>query len=89
MSLKEEAKGILRSRALAYKRVFLKKGTDTDAVLADLAKFCRASETTFHTDPRMTDILIGRREVFIRIAHHLQLTEDQLWSLYGNKQLPD
>lgn len=89
MSLKEEAKGVLARRALAYQRVFLKKGKDTDDVLTDLAKFCRASESTFHADARLSDVLIGRREVFLRIAHHLKLTEDQLWSLYGNKSLPE
>ena len=89
MSLREEAKGVLRRRALAYQRVFLKKGKDTDDVLTDLAKFCRASETTFHTDARLSDVLIGRREVFLRIAHHLHLADDHLWSLYGNHGLPD
>ncbi|MEK7062442.1 MAG: hypothetical protein AAB946_00235 [Patescibacteria group bacterium] len=89
MSLKDEAKGVLARRALAYQRVFLTKGKDTDDVLADLATFCRASETTFHADPRLSDVLNGRREVFLRISHFLKLTEDQLWSLYGNKSLPE
>ena len=89
MSLKDEAKGVLRSRALAYKRIFLGHGKDTDAVLADLARFCRASESTYHVDQRLSDILVGRREVILRISHHLQLSEDQLWGLYGNKSLPD
>lgn len=89
MSLKDEGKVLLRSRALAYQRVFLGHGQDTNVVLADLAKFCRASETTYHVDPRLSDILIGRREVFLRLSHFLKLTDDQLWSLYGNKALPE
>lgn len=84
----ERAKEFLRSRTLAYRRLFLGHGTDTDVVLADLARFCRASESTFHADRRLSDVLIGRREVFLRISHYLQLTDDQLWSLYGNKSLP-
>lgn len=89
MSLKDEAKSVLANRALSYQRVFLKKGVDTDRVLCDLAKFCRASESTYHVDARLSDILIGRREVFLRISHFLKLTEDQLFSLYANKSLPE
>ncbi len=84
----EQAKQWLRNRSLAYQRIFLGHGTDTDIVLSDLAKFCRASETTFHENQRLSDILIGRREVMLRIAHHLNLTDQQLWGLYGNQSLP-
>jgi hypothetical protein len=89
MSLKDEAKDVLRNRALSYQRVFLKKGVDTDRVLVDLATFCRAHASTFHGVQAISDRLDGRREVWLRIQHHLQLTDDQLWNLYGNKSLPD
>ena len=89
MSLKDDGKALLRNRALAYQRVFLGHGHDTDVVLADLAKFCRASASTYHVDPRLSDVLIGRRETFLRIAHFLKLTDDQLWNLYGNARLTD
>lgn len=89
MGLKEQGTKLLATRKLAYQRVFLKKGADTDKVLSDLAKFCRASTTTFHADQRLSDVLLGRREVWLRIAQHLQLTEDQLWTLYGNHTLPE
>jgi hypothetical protein len=87
MNLLEQAQDLLRGRAQAYQRIFLDHGTDTDLVLQDLAKFCRATETTFHADQRLSDVLIGRREVFLRISQHLNLTQDQLWELYGNKSL--
>jgi len=86
-SLHEKARNVLAQRRADYCAVFT-PGPSTDRVLADLAKFCRASETTFHVNPRVSDVLIGRREVFLRIAHQLQLTDDQLWDLYGNKSLP-
>ena len=89
MSLRDDGKVLLRTRALAYQRVFLGHGRDTDVVLADLATFCRASASTYHVDPRLSDVLIGRRETFLRIAHFLKLTDDQLWSLYGNQALPE
>ena len=87
MNLLIKAQEWLRSRQLAYQRVFLGHGFDTDIVLQDLAKFCRAHESTFHVEPSISDRLDGRREVWLRIAHHLHLTDEQLWSIYGNKSL--
>lgn len=52
-------------------------------VLEDLAKFCRANESTFHADPRIAANLDGRREVWLRIINHLHLTEAQLVALYA------
>jgi hypothetical protein len=52
-------------------------------VLADLAKFCRAHETCFHPDARAHAVAEGRREVFLRIQRHLNLSDEQLWQLYG------
>lgn len=51
-------------------------------VLSDLAKFCRANETTFNPDPRVAAMLDGRREVFLRIQEHLNLSNDELYNLY-------
>ena len=87
MNLLIKAQEWLRSRTLAYQRVFLGHGIDTDIVLQDLAKFCRAHESTFHAEHAISDRLDGRREVWLRIAHHLHLTDEQLWDIYGNKSL--
>jgi len=57
-------------------------------VLADLAKFCRANETTFHPDPHVRCQLDGRREVWLRIANHLNLSDEELYELYGRKKNP-
>lgn len=54
-----------------------------EKVLEDLAKFCRAHETTFHTDARVHAALEGRREVFLRIQQHLNLDDPSLWRLFG------
>jgi hypothetical protein len=80
-SLLERTREFLLRRRTAYLRVF--DHTNGRYVLADLAKFCRANESTFHTDPRMEGILQGRREVFLRIQHHLKLTPEELWKLYS------
>ena len=69
----------LRGRRESYRRVF--ESSDGKAVLADLAKFCRANTTTFHDDPRAHALAEGRREVWLRIQNHLRLSEDDLWQL--------
>lgn len=75
-------KRFLGARKGAYCRVFAKDNQDAQAVLADLAKFCRASETTFHPNSDIAKRLDGRREVFLRIGHHLNLDDETLWRLY-------
>jgi hypothetical protein len=87
VTLIQQAREWLRTRHTAYQRLFLGHGIDTDLVLQDLAKFCRAHVSTFHVEPAMSDRLDGRREVWLRISHHLHLTDEQLWDIYGNKSL--
>ena len=87
MSLIERGMALLRHRSMSYRDVFLGHGRSTDDVLHDLAKFCRAHESTFHVDHSMSDRLDGRREVFLRISHYLHLSETQLWDIYGNKSI--
>lgn len=77
----EQAKHYLFARQTAYQVVF--RGPQAEEVLADLAKFCRANDSTFHPDPRMAAQLDGRREVWLRIQHHLKLDSPTLWKLYG------
>ena len=79
----EKARAFLRGRRIAYNQVFNPNTPDGALVLKDLAKFCRAHGSTFNADSRVHAILEGRREVWLRIQNHLNLTEDQLWELYG------
>lgn len=53
-------------------------------VLADLAAFCRAAESTYAPDARLHAVLEGRREVWLRIQNHLQLSPDDLYGLLTN-----
>ena len=85
-SLVQIAREFLRGRSLSYRRVFTLSNPDAADVLADLAKFCRAHDTTAHPDTHMAARLDGRREVWLRIQNHLRLTDDQLWLLYGGAQ---
>ena len=85
-TLFDKARQFLARRRTAYIKTFL--NPFGEEVLLDLAKFCRAHETTFHVDPRVHAVAEGRREVWLRIAKHLQLTDDQLWQLYGSATNP-
>lgn len=71
-----------RKRKGAYQTVF--KSGYGNVVLADLADFCHAFKTTA---PPGGDALLaaqreGRRQVFLRIQHHLNLSPQQLSVLY-------
>lgn len=82
----EKAQQYLARRRTAYLRTFL--NPMGEEVLRDLAKFCRAHETTFAADPRAHAVAEGRREVFLRIQAHLRLTDEELWRLYGQPSQP-
>lgn len=82
-SVIEWAKDRLMTRRTAYIRVFDFDNANANLVLQDLERFCRANTSTFHQDPRLEGRLDGRREVWLRIQHHLRLSPEQLWKLYS------
>ena len=86
LDLLEQAKVFLRGRAGAYRRVFAPGNRDAEDVLRDLAKFCRANQSTGNPDPHIAARLDGRREVWLRVQQHLKLSDDDLWRLYGGAQ---
>ena len=74
----------LRSRKRNYQLAF---GSPAgQEVMIDLAQFCRANETCFHADPRLHAVAEGRREVWLRIQQHLNLSSEQLVSIFGGRQ---
>lgn len=77
----------IQKRVVAYNRVFSKENQFTNEVLLDLAKFCRAHETTFHKDERAHAVLEGRREVWLRIQEHLQLNIEEIYNLHKIKEI--
>ena len=78
---RDYAIAFLANRQAAYRATF--NAPVAVDVLADLARFCRANKSTFHEDPNVAARLDGRREVFLRITEHLNLTQEQLWRLYS------
>ena len=78
-------KELFSKRKVAYQQTFKINGPYSRYVLEDLAKFCRAHESTFTKDQRTTDLLEGRREVWLRIQSYLELSPDELCSLHHIK----
>jgi hypothetical protein len=76
----ERVRNFLGQRKRAYQLAF--SSPAGQAVLVDLANFCRANETCFHEDARLHAALEGRREVWLRIQQHLGLSEEDLLKLY-------
>lgn len=75
----------LRGRKRNYQLAF---GSPAgQAVLRDLAGFCRAAETCFDQDQRIHAVLEGRREVWLRIERHLNLSSEQLFALLDGRQI--
>lgn len=73
-------------RKYAYRRLLLSEdgipNADAEIVLADLAKFCKANQSTAvvsqksqQVDPVASALAEGRREVWLRIMAHLHLDE--------------
>lgn len=72
---------MLGDRQRAYLLAF--KEAAGEAVLADLAVFCRADETCVVPGDRdRTYVLEGRREVYLRIRDHIRLSTDELVQKY-------
>ena len=80
------AKEFVSRRRTVYVQTF--NTQSGDEVLQDLARFCRADETTFHLDPRVHAALEGRREVYLRIKKHLMLSDEQLYEIFAVPQQP-
>ena len=75
----------LRRRKHTFQLVF--GSVAGQEVLRDLAKFCRANQSCFHEDPRLHAVLEGRREVWLRIERHLNLTSQELYQIYGGRHV--
>ena len=71
-----KARALLRDRQVSYQHAL--GGAPGQAVLEDLAWFCRADQTTFHPDPRVHALMEGRREVWLRIKEYLDLSPEDL-----------
>lgn len=80
----EKAFGYLRNRQMSYQLTFQINQPANVSVLMDLAIYCRACEScVVPGDPVKTAVLEGRREVWLRIQQHLNLTPEQLFAIYG------
>jgi hypothetical protein len=67
-------------RKSSYQKTF--NNPEGRKVLSDLRRFCRATTPTADVNnDRTTYLLEGRREVWLRIMSHLQLTDEDVYNL--------
>lgn len=79
----------LSTRKRCYQLTFQKDQPANMSVLEDLARFCRANETCVVPNDRDRSLVLeGRREVWLRIQQHLQLSPEILFALYTGGQSP-
>jgi len=82
----------IRLRKYAYRRMFMGENgeltADGERVLADLAKFCKATSSTAvvspisqKVDPVASALAEGRREVWLRIMAHLHIDDRVIFNL--------
>ena len=81
----------IKRRKYSYRRVFMGEdglSQDGQAVLADLAKFCKATQSTAvvspisrQVDPVASALAKGRREVWLRIMAHLHIDDRVVFNL--------
>lgn len=87
----------IQKRRYAYRRLFLGENglsADGQIVLADLAKFCRATSSTAmispvsrSVDPIAMAMAEGRREVWLRLMAHLHVDERTVFNLNEEDQI--
>lgn len=86
----EKTLAFLGDRKRAFQLTFQQEQPANQTVLTDLSFFCRANEScVVPGDHDRTLLLEGRREVWLRIQQHLNLTPEQLFQLYGGQRSPD
>jgi hypothetical protein len=73
-------KPIIFRRKTSYQKTF--NNPEGRKVLADLRRFCRATQPSADVNNvQATYLLEGRREVWLRIMSHLQLTDEDVYNL--------
>lgn len=80
--LEDKTALFINSRKVAYQQTFNINSPPNQLVMIDLAKFCRAHRSTFDANPSIQSRLDGRREVYLRIFQHLNLTPEELLLLF-------
>lgn len=79
----QRALDMIRLRKQSYANVFKTEDARfSRIVLEDLARFCRAERSAYDPDPRTHALLEGRREVWLRIADHLGLSDSELYEKF-------
>lgn len=77
---------VLLERKRSYQAAFA--SPRSQSALIDLAAFCKANVSCVVLGDRdATLVAEGRREVWLRIQEHLQLTPEQMFQLYAGNPI--
>lgn len=85
MTLVERLKRFLWNRQYNYKLTF--QSPPGKEVLKDLARFCRATKSVYYPNSDLTQQAIGRHDVWLRIANHMNMTADELYRLVSEPMI--
>jgi len=78
----------LRDRSTAYRRTFDKSKLDARVVIKDLLTFSHWGETAPYATDRLTERMLGRQDVVLRILQHQVMTPRQLMALLNSSPVP-
>lgn len=70
----------LLNRQMMYQSTF--NSPAGQEVLKDMEGFCRAHQSTFHENIQVSATLDGRREYYLRVRDHLELSSEELCEKY-------
>lgn len=84
--VRQKVRKFLQDRQRAYLTVFGKDNVAAQTVLEDLAKFCFENKSCFDPDARIHAVAEGRREVMLRVRHHLNMDLDELEAHYFRQE---
>ena len=69
---------LLFRKRQAYQAFFNENDRDAQVILADLREFCHADTPCWDEDARIHAAREGRREVWLRIKSHLNLSDEDI-----------
>ena len=72
---------MITERKRAFQLAF--KSPAGEAVMRELAKYCRVYSTTAHETPNLTFVFEGRRQVYLRIQQYLESSVESLHEMFN------
>jgi len=87
MAVHKPTMAFIQQRKQAYQLTFNEANTWAVEVLKDLIRVCKANQSWFAPTEYDHAFKEGKRAVWLRIQQHLNLSEKDLYRLYGGPQV--